>query len=119
MKTLSLLLAVTLGVDGGVTADVHSIDPDVHSTVPAIYQACPEKVAVTEVDGGTLVPDQQGRRLNCLMDACETHRLQLETTIASSPPPPSWYYWAAGVVGAFALGMGTGIICSHIRGCLR
>ncbi len=102
--------------------DAGTSDGGIDFDRPAIYSLCPERGpvwAVENLDGGVLVSEQQGKRINCLLDACETNRLQLETAATIGPPPPKWAMWIAGVVVAGAVGFGAGYICAKLPTCLK
>lgn len=105
---ISLILALVLSQADGGSASMPAIDA-------GIYSLCPERAPVVAMDGGSFVSDQQGRRLNCIMDACEFRVSELEQVIAE---PPSNYKAVAVILGAIATGFVGGIICAKVKGCI-
>lgn len=103
----SLILAAVLAqADGGSDAAVADA---------SIYSLCPERGTVVAVDGGVLISDQQGRRLNCIMDACDFRVRELEKTITAAP---ATYKTVAVVLGVAAGGFIAGMVCARVKGCL-
>ena len=108
---ISLILAAVLAQADGGLASMPATDAAADA---GIYSLCPERGSVWAVDGGTLVSDQQGRRLNCIMDACDFRVKELEQAIAEPPP----LYKAFVVVGvAIAAGFVSGYVCARAH-CL-
>lgn len=70
----------------------------------ALYSDCPVRGAITVEarDAGTfyVLSEPQAQRAACLMETCETRRLQLEPVAKDV----TWQAWLAGVVVAFFVG---------------
>lgn len=111
---IALVLAAVLAQADAGTPDAGAANSGEDA---GIYRLCPERVPTVEMDGGRFVPDQQGRRLNCIMDACDFRVRQLESVIVTDTPPPSWAYWTAGVLIVGGVGLTVGYVCGKIPSC--
>jgi hypothetical protein len=100
MHTLSLVLAATLAIDGGVDQ---------------LYVACPpaDVPFAVQADGGEwTVPDLRMRRTNCRLAACESFaadHLDPAGGDVVAPPMPVWLAIAASVVVTLGLGIYLGV----------
>lgn len=97
-KLLVIVLAVQSSLDGGVPFS----EP--------LYADCPARdtdAGVVELPSGALMLSrQQAERNACLMETCETRRLQLEPVARET----TWQAWLYGVAISFAVGLVIGFL---------